>query len=29
MIDTGAGIPYEDQDKLFQVFGFIQNTSDE
>ena len=26
VIDTGVGIPYEDQDKLFKLFGFIQNT---
>jgi len=24
--DTGVGIPYEDQDKLFKLFGFIQST---
>ena len=26
VIDTGVGIPYEDQDKLFQLFGFIEGT---
>ena len=24
--DTGVGIEYEDQDKLFKLFGFIQDT---
>jgi len=24
--DTGIGIPYEDQDKLFKLFGFIRST---
>ena len=24
--DTGVGIPYEDQDKLFKLFGFVQST---
>ena len=23
VIDTGIGIPYEDQDKLFKLFGFV------
>ena len=27
IIDTGIGIPYEDQDKLFKLFGFTQDTS--
>ena len=27
MIDTGAGIAYEDQDKLFKLFGFVEKTS--
>ena len=26
VIDTGAGIAYEDQDKLFKLFGFVQDT---
>ena len=26
MIDTGAGIPYKDQDKLFKLFGFVEET---
>ena len=26
MIDTGIGIEYEDQDKLFKLFGFVQDT---
>ena len=25
MIDTGAGIPLEDQDKLFRLFGFVKD----
>ena len=24
--DTGVGIPWEDQDKLFKLFGFVQST---
>jgi len=24
--DTGIGIPYQDQDKLFKLFGFVQST---
>jgi len=24
--DTGVGIPYEDQDKLFKLFGFVSST---
>jgi signal transduction histidine kinase len=27
VIDTGVGLPYKDQDKLFKLFGFIQETS--
>ena len=27
VIDTGAGIPYGEQDKLFKLFGFIQDTA--
>ena len=23
VIDTGIGIPYDDQDKLFKLFGFV------
>jgi len=23
VIDTGIGIPYSDQDKLFKLFGFV------
>jgi len=26
VIDTGVGIPWEDQDKLFKLFGFVQST---
>ena len=26
MIDTGVGIPIEEQDKLFKLFGFIEST---
>ena len=26
VIDTGIGIPYEDQDKLFKPFGFLEGT---
>ena len=26
VIDTGIGIPYEDQDKLFKLFGFVQDS---
>ena len=26
MEDTGIGIEYEDQDKLFKLFGFVQDT---
>ena len=26
MFDTGIGIPYKDQDKLFKLFGFVQST---
>jgi len=25
-MDTGVGIEYEDQDKLFKLFGFVQDT---
>ena len=25
VIDTGVGIEYEDQDKLFKLFGFVQD----
>ena len=25
MIDTGIGIEYEDQDKLFKLFGFVND----
>lgn len=25
VIDTGIGIDYEDQDKLFKLFGFVQD----
>ena len=27
MIDTGIGIPYEDQEKLFKLFGFVKSTA--
>ena len=27
VIDSGIGIPYKDQDKLFKLFGFAQDTS--
>ena len=27
MIDTGVGVPYEDQDKLFKLFGFVKDTA--
>ena len=27
VIDTGIGIPLEDQDKLFKLFGFVQSTA--
>lgn len=27
VIDTGIGIPLEDQEKLFKLFGFVQSTS--
>jgi signal transduction histidine kinase len=23
VVDTGIGIPYEDQNKLFKLFGFV------
>ena len=26
VIDTGVGIPYSEQDKLFKLFGFIEGT---
>jgi signal transduction histidine kinase len=26
VIDTGIGIPYEDQNKLFKLFGFVQDS---
>ena len=26
MIDTGVGIEYEDQDKLFKLFGFVEDS---
>ena len=26
VIDTGIGIEYEDQDKLFKLFGFVQDS---
>ena len=26
VIDTGVGIPIEEQDKLFKLFGFIEST---
>ena len=26
MIDTGLGIAEKDQDKLFKLFGFVQDT---
>ena len=26
VIDTGVGIPYKDQDKLFKLFGFLSET---
>lgn len=26
VIDTGVGIPYEQQDKLFKLFGFVKDT---
>jgi len=26
VVDTGIGIPYADQDKLFKLFGFVQST---
>ena len=26
MIDTGVGIAYSDQDKLFKLFGFVEET---
>ena len=25
MIDTGVGIKHEDKDKLFKIFGYLQN----
>mmetsp|Transcript_12278 Transcript_12278/g.19043 ORF Transcript_12278/g.19043 Transcript_12278/m.19043 type:complete len:89 (+) Transcript_12278:1620-1886(+) len=24
--DTGVGVPYKDQDKLFKLFGFVKDT---
>ena len=27
VIDSGVGVPYEDQDKLFKLFGFVKTTS--
>ena len=27
VIDTGCGIPYKDQDKLFKLFGFVKDTA--
>jgi len=27
VIDTGVGIPYKDQDKLFKLFGFVKDTA--
>ena len=27
MIDTGVGIPYDKQDQLFQLFGFVKDTA--
>lgn len=27
VIDTGIGIPVENQDKLFKLFGFVQSTT--
>lgn len=27
VVDTGIGIPIEDQEKLFKLFGFVQSTS--
>jgi len=24
--DSGVGIPYKDQDKLFKLFGFVKDT---
>jgi len=26
IIDSGVGIPYQDQDKLFKLFGFVKTT---
>ena len=28
MVDTGIGIEYEDQDKLFKLFGFVKDTQE-
>ena len=28
VIDTGVGIDYEDQDKLFKLFGFVQDSNE-
>ena len=27
VIDTGAGIPYDEQDKMFKLFGFAKGTA--
>ena len=27
VLDTGIGIPYNEQDKLFKLFGFVKGTA--
>ena len=27
VIDTGSGIPYDEQDKMFKLFGFAKGTA--
>ena len=27
VVDTGKGIPYKEQDKLFKLFGFVKDTA--
>ena len=27
VLDTGIGIPYDEQDKLFKLFGFVKGTA--